>query len=184
MSTLAKEKPITAEELLKLPDDGCRYELVQGKLEKMAPAGEAHGNFAMRLGWRLAQLVETKALGVVYAAETGFKLQENPDTVRAPDVAFVSREQLEQQPPSKGYRRGPPELAVEVVSPNDRPTEVAEKVYEWLHYGTVEVWVLDPEGRSLTVFRSGEALRTLGEADTLTSPLFPDWSLPLGELFA
>lgn len=181
MSTLAK-KPVTAEELLELPSGGYRYELFRGALRQMAPAGEAHGNFAMRLGWRLAQFVEAKALGVVYAAETGFKLQENPDTVRAPDVAFVSRERLEQQPPTKGYRRGSPNLAVEVVSPNDRPTEVAEKVYEWLHYGA-EVWVLDPEGRSLTVFRTGEVLRTLGEADTLTSSLFPDWSLPLGELF-
>jgi len=116
--------------------------------------------------------------------ETGFKLQENPDTVRAPDVAFVGRERLEQQPPTKGYRRGSPNLAVEIVSPNDRPTEVAEKVYEWLHYGAEEVWALDPEGLSLTVFRSGEVLRTLKEADTLTSSLFPDWSLPLGELFA
>lgn len=182
MSTLAK-KPVTAEELLKLPSDGYRYELSRGKLRKMPPAGEAHGDFAMRLGWRLAQLVETKALGVVYAAETGFKLQENPDTVRAPDVAFVSRERLEQQPPAKGYRQGPPDLAVEVVSPNDRPAEVAEKVYEWLHYGVEEVWILDPEGRSLTVFRAGEVLWTLGETDILTSPLFPDWSLPLGELF-
>ena len=138
----------------------------------------------MELGWRLAQFVSKHELGRVYAAETGFKLQENPDTVRAPDVAFVSRGRLEQQPPAKGYRQGPPDLAVEVVSPNDRPAEVAEKVYEWLHYGAVEVWVLDPEGRSLTVFRSGEVLRTLGETDTLTSPLFPDWSLPLEELFA
>lgn len=184
MSTLAKEKPFTAEELLKLPDDGCRYELVQGKLEKMAPAGEAHGFEGMKLAWRLAQFVETHSLGAIYLAETGFKLQENPDTVRAPDVAFISRERLEQQPPTKGYRQGSPDLAVEVVSPNDRPTEVAEKVYEWLHYGTAEVWVLDTEGRSLTVYRSGEALRTLGAEDTLTSPLFPEWSLPLGELFA
>lgn len=182
MSTLAK-KPVTAEELLELPSGGYRYELFRGALRQMAPAGEAHGSFAMELGWRLAKFVSEHELGKIYAAETGFKLQENPDTVRAPDVAFVSRERLEQQPPTKGYRRGSPNLAVEVVSPNDRPTEVAEKVYEWLHYGTAEVWVLDTEGRSLTVYRSGEALRTLGEADTLTSSLFPDWSLPLGELF-
>ena len=182
MSTLAK-KLVTAEELLELPSDGYRYELVQGKLEKMAPAGEAHGFEGMKLAWRLAQFVETYNLGAIYLAETGFKLKENPDTVRAPDVAFVSRGRLEQQPPTKGYRQGPPDLAVEVVSPNDRPTEVAEKVYEWLHYGAEEVWVLDPEGRSLTVYHSGEALRTLGETDTLTSSLFPDWNLPLSELF-
>lgn len=183
MSTLAKEN-VTADELLALPSDGYRYELVQGALKKMAPAGEQHGEIAMALGWRLAQVVSERGLGKVYAAETGFKLRSDPDTVRAPDVAFVSRARLGDTPPSRGFRRGPPDLAVEVVSPNDRPPEVAEKVYEWLLYGAAEIWVLDPERRSVTVYRPGEDLRILGEGDALHSPLFPDWALPLGELFA
>ena len=83
----------------------------------------------------MAQFVRENRLGKVYAAETGFKLTENPDTVRAPDVAFISQASLEKQAPVKGYRKGAPELAVEVISPNDRPNEVAEKVYEWLFYG-------------------------------------------------
>ena len=174
---------VTADELLRLPSDDCRYELVQGVLEKKALAGEQHGELAMALGWRLAQFVSEHGLGEVYAAETGFKLRTNPDTVCAPDAAFVSRARLEDAPTGKGYRQGPPDLAV-VVSPNDRPPEVAEKVYEWPFYGAAEVWVLDPERRNVTVYRPGEDLRILGEQDTLRSPLLPDWALPLSELFA
>lgn len=183
MATVEKKRLVTAEELLRLPDDGCRYELFRGELRQMPPAGEEHGEFAMELGWRLAQFVSASKLGKVYAAETGFRLSTNPDTVRAPDVAFVSRERLEQQPPAKGYRQGAPDLAVEVLSPNDRPAEVAEKVYEWLYYGAQEVWALEPEARKLTVYHPGEPLRTFGPEDTLSSPLFPGWELPLGELF-
>ena len=183
MSTLPKNKPVTAEELLQLPSDGYRYELFRGELRQMPPAGEEHGNFAMKLGWRLAQFVEENALGRVYAAETGFKLTENPDTVRAPDVAFISQASLKQQAPVKGYRKGTPDLAVEVVSPNDRPAEVAEKVYEWLFYGAKEVWVLEADHHTLTLYRPDEMFLVLEEEDTLTSPLFPDWELPLGEIF-
>ena len=117
MDTLTKEN-MTADELLRLPSDGYRYELVQGVLKKMAPAGEQHGELAMALGWRLAQFVSERGLGKVYAAETGFKLCSDPDTVRAPDAAFVSRARMG-APPARGYRGGPPDLAVEVVSPND-----------------------------------------------------------------
>ena len=184
MSTLPKNKPVTAEDLLQLPSDGYRYELFRGELRQMPPAGEEHGNFAMKLGWRLAQFVEENALGRVYAAETGFKLTENPDTVRAPDAAFVSQQSLEQQAPVKGYRKGTPDLAVEVVSPNDRPAEVAEKVYEWLFYGSKEVWVLEADQHTLTVYRPDEMFLVLKEEDTLTSPLFPGWELPLSDIFS
>lgn len=175
---------VTADELLRLPSGGCHYELVQGVLEKKAFADEQHGELAMALGWRLAQFVSENGLGEVYAAETGFKLRADPDTVRAPDAAFVSRARLEDAPTGRGYRQGPPDLAVEVVSPNDRPPEVAEKVYEWLLYGAEEVWVLDPERRSVTVYRPGEDLRVLDEQDTLRSPLLPGWALLLSEFFA
>ncbi len=166
-----------------MSNGGYRYELVQGVLNKTALAGEEHGEITMALGWRLARFVSEHGLGDVYAAGTGFKLRADPDTVRAPDAAFVSRARLEDAPTGKGFRQGPPDLTVEVVSPNDRPPEVAEKVYEWLLYGAAEVWVLDPERRSVTVYRPGEDLR-MGEGDVLRSPLLPDWALPLGELFA
>ncbi len=183
MSTLPKDKPVTAEELLHLSDDGYRYELFRGELRQVSPAGEEHGKLAMKLGWRLARFVEENGLGYVYAAETGFKLTENPDTVRAPDAAFISQANLERQASVKGYRKGTPDLAVEVVSPNDRPNEVAEKVYEWLFFGAKEVWILESEQRTLTVYRPNEMFRVLKKGDTLTSPLFPNWELPLGEIF-
>lgn len=81
-------------------------------------------------------------------------------------------------------RIGPPDLAAEVVSHSDRLPEVAEKMYEWPLYGAAEVWVLDPERRSVTVYRPGEDLRISGEQDTLRSPLRAGWALPLSELFA
>ena len=184
MSTLPKNKPVTAEDLLRLPDDGYRYELFRGELRQMSLAGEEHGLLAMRLGARLEQHTREYNLGNIYAAETGFKLAENPDTVRAPDVAFISRTSLERQAPVKGYRKGAPDLAVEVVSPNDRPTEVAEKVYEWLFHGAKEVWVLEADQHTLTIYRPNEMFLVLKEEDTLISPLFPDWELPLSEIFS
>src|SRR5207253_9652908 len=108
---------ITAKELLNMPDDGLRHELIRGELKKMPPPGHVHGRVAMKFGWRLAQHVETKNLGNVYAAETGFLLETDPDTVRAPDCAFVSRDRLAAIGDVEGYLPGAPDLAVEVISP-------------------------------------------------------------------
>lgn len=108
---------VTAEELLYMPDDGFRYELVRGELRKMTPAGNVHGRIAMRVAWPLARYVEEKQLGAVYAAETGFRLADDPDTVRAPDVAFVGRKRLEAVGEVEGFWPGAPDLVVEVISP-------------------------------------------------------------------
>jgi Uma2 family endonuclease len=94
---------VTAEELLRMPHDGFRYELVGGELRKMTPAGNAHGRIAMRVAWSLARHVEENQLGTVHAAETGFKLARDSDTVRAPDVAFVSRARIEAVGEVEGY---------------------------------------------------------------------------------
>jgi Uma2 family endonuclease len=179
-----QNKLMTAEELLALPGDGCRYELVKGELRRMPPAGEEHGDIAGKLHGFLFDHVWHSGLGKVYAAETGFQLRDRPDTVRAPDVAFVSRERLEEQPPSPGYRKGAPDLAVEVISPHDRAAEVAEKVYEWLHYGAREVWVVDPAERTVSVYRSADEVQRFTGLDALTSKLFPGWQLPLEQLFS
>jgi Uma2 family endonuclease len=142
---------VTADELLRIADDGFRYELVRGELRKMAPAGNVHGKVAMRKAWRLAQYVEANELGVVFAAETGFRLASDPDTVRAPDVAFVSRARVEQVGPTEGYWPGAPDMAVEVISPSDTYTEVDEKVAEWLEAGTRMVVVINPRNRTMKV---------------------------------
>ena len=176
---------MTADELLRMPDDGFRCELVKGELRKMVPAGNEHGQLALRLAWRLAQYVEANKLGVTYAAETGFILALDPDTVRAPDVAFVRRERLEEVGEVEGYWPGAPDLAVEVISPSDNYSEVEGKVADWLEAGTRMVVVVDPRRRKVTVHRSASDIRVLGIGEVLEGgEVVPGWKLPLEELFA
>lgn len=177
--------PVTAEELLRKPDDGFRYELVEGELRKMVPAGSEHGYIAMRFGLRLGRHVEANDLGRIYAAETGFLTSRNPDTVRAPDAAFVSRERVERVGRVEGYWPGAPDLAVEVISPNDTHTEVTEKALAWLAAGSRMVLVVDPSQRTVTVYRSLEDIRILTEGDVIEgADVVPGWELPIAELFA
>jgi Uma2 family endonuclease len=165
MSTIVQ--PMTADDLLRMPNDGFRYELVKGELRKMAPAGHEHGRVAVRFTWRLAQHVETKNLGAVYAAETGFLIATNPDTVRAPDVAFVSRKRLDEVGKVGGYWPGAPDLAVEVVLPGDTYNEVEEKAIEWLEAGALIVLALNPRKSTVTVYRSLSDITILNEDATL-----------------
>ncbi len=182
---IAQLETITAEALLQLPDKNFRYELVQGELKKMAPAGHKHGQIAAKLTWRLAQYVEAHHLGVVYVAETGFLLATNPDTVRAPDVAFVSQKRIEAAGEVSGYWPGAPDLAVEVISPGDTYTEVEEKVFDWLEAGTKMVMIVNPRKRAVTVYRSLTAIITLIGNDTLDGQdVVPGWTLPIQQLFA
>lgn len=182
MTTVQK---ITADELLERPDDGFRYELVKGELMKMPPAGSEHGKLAMRVGWRLAQHVESQYLGNVYAAETGFILSTDPDTVRAPDAAFVRGERLAETGEGRGFWPGAPDLAVEVVSPGDTYTEVEDKVLDWLDAGTLMVVVVNPRQRTVTVYRSRTDIVILTQDDTIDgNDVVPGWSLPIQELFA
>jgi Uma2 family endonuclease len=175
---------VTAEELLRMPDDGFRYELVRGELKKMSPSSHQHGDVAMRFSWRLAQHVETNALGKVYAAETGFLLSSNPDTVRAPDVAFVGRKRTEEVGDIKGFWPGAPDLAVEVISPGDSYAEVEEKVFQWLDCGSRVVLVLNPQKRTVTLYRSRATINLLTEGDNLAvEEVVPGWSVEVKELF-
>ncbi len=175
---------ITADELLQQPDDGFRYELVKGELVKMAPAGSEHGKLAMRVGWRLAQHVESQNLGNVYAAETGFQLASNPDTVRAPDVAFVRQERVAEAGEVRGFWPGAPDLAVEVVSPGDTYAEVEDKVLDWLDAGTLMVAVVNPRQRTVTIYRSRADIVILTRDDLLDgNNVVPGWILPIRELF-
>ena len=175
---------MTAEELLEKPEDGFRYELVKGEARRMTPAGNIHGYTAMKLGSRLEQFVRTNSLGRVYAAETGFKLSSNPDTVRAPDVAFVSQTRLDEAGEVPGYWPGAPDLAVEVLSPSDTHSEVTEKSLSWLGAGCRMVLAVDPSQRAVTVCRSREDIRILTEEDTIDgADVVPGFGLPVAELF-
>lgn len=172
---------ITAEQLLVMPSEGWRYELVDGELRRMSPAGHEHGRIAMKLGWRLGQFVEKHGLGIVFAAETGFLLRRNPDTVRAPDVAFVKSSRRSS---AEGYFPGAPDLAVEIVSPSDSFVEVEGKVLEWLEAGSSAVLVINPCKRTISVYADKNDIRMLCEADTLDlSWVVPGFSVPVRDLF-
>ena len=176
---------ITAEQLLRLPDNGMRRELVRGEVREMAPAGNVHGRIAMKAGWRLAQHVEIHNLGVVYAAETGFILGRNPDTVRAPDVAFVRSEVVEAMGGVREFLPCASDLVIEVISPGDSYTEVKEEVMEWLDAGCRMVVTIDPRRRTATVYRSRHDIEILTEEDTLSGgDVVEGWELPLPVLFA
>ena len=150
----------------------------------MAPAGHEHGHIAAEVAISLGVYVRANKLGRVYAAETGFKLTSSPDTVKAPDVAFVSAERVQSVITKTGFFPGPPDLAVEIVSPNDRHGEVEEKVELWLRYGTRMVVTLNPQTRTATVYRSLEDIRMLlGDGRLEGAEVVPGWVLPLEELF-
>lgn len=157
---------LTAEELLRLNLPNKRTELVRGVLVVREPAGYRHGEVAVKLAHVLMNHVDPHNLGSVLAAETGFKLAHNPDTVRAPDVAFVRRERVPDPPPA-GYAAFAPDLVVEVLSPDDRPAEVLEKVADWLRAGTRLVWVVDPVRRRARIYRADGSDSLLIEGEVL-----------------
>ena len=175
-------RPMTAEEILLLPDDGYRYELVRGDLKQMSPSGNYHGRLASNVNVPLGSYVRANDLGQTYVADTGYLISS--DTVRAPDVAFISRERLEKIGETDGYWPGAPDLVVEVISPNDRYTEVEEKVAEWLGAGARMVIVVNPRRRSVRVHRSLSDVIDLTQGDVIDgADVVPGWTLPLSEIF-
>jgi len=175
---------LTADDLLNKPDDGFRYELVRGELRKIAPAGYEHGEVTMEFAWRLAQHVAANRLGKVCAAETGFLLSSNPDTVRAPDVAFVSQDRLPLGKKPAGFWPGPPDLAVETISPSDTYGEVEEKASAWLEAGTRMVLVMNPRNHTITVHRPGMQIVILKAADILDlDDLVPGFKVKVADIF-
>lgn len=176
---------MTAEELLKLPRGEHRYELVRGELREMSPAGYEHGRVGMQLAVPLGYFVKRKRLGKVCLAETGFKLRSNPDTVRAPDIAFICQTRIEQTSGVTGYWNGPPDLAVEVTSPDDSARRISTKVAEWLDAGTRLVWVVSPKLKTIAVYSSLTNVLTLSEKDTLDGgDVVPGFDIPVSEIFA
>lgn len=179
-----KTRLITADELLALPDDGWRYELVEGVLQKMPPPGENHAAISLIIGASLLQYVNSHGLGLV-TSERGFILRSGPDVVRAPDVAFVRQERISATGRLRGYRQGAPDMAVEVNSPHDRPGDIAAKVREYLAAGTRMVVVIDPEPRLVTVYRAPDKITFLTVHDTLDGgDVVPGWQLPVASIFA
>ena len=175
----------TAEELALLPTTSRRLELVKGEVYETPAAGARHGDVAAEIGAQLRTYVRANRLGRVFAAETGFLLRRDPDTIRAPDAAFVTQDRLPEEGLPTGYFEGAPDLAVEVLSPDDRPRDVRQKANDWLQAGSRLVWVIDPGTRSVTVYSSPEAFQELTEDDSLEGEhVIPGFACSIRGLFS
>ena len=172
---------LTADDLLKLPRNGKRYELVEGVLVEMTPPGDEHAAVAAVIAEVLGSFVRHQGIGEI-RVEGGFLVGRNPDTVRAPDIAFIAKERLI-RPRPKGYYPGAPDVAIEILSPNDTFYEVQERIEAWLSAGAKSVWLVDP-ARCLVMVHSHRYQRQVFEAsDTLSDPAIPGFSVKVAELF-
>ncbi|MBI2917877.1 MAG: Uma2 family endonuclease [Chloroflexi bacterium] len=180
----AQKTLVTADELVRISAQGQRCELIEGAVVEMAPTGVNHGLVANRIAVALTNYAESRGLGAVLVGETGFLLRQDPDTVRAPDVAFVAKERLPMGPSGAGYFEGAPDIAVEVVSPSDYASQVQAKTQAWLDAGARLVWVVYPESRTVVTCRSQRAVTVLSGHDTLDAkPVFDDFAVPLEDVF-
>ena len=172
----------TAEELAAFPAP-LRYELLRGKLREMAPAGDAHGAYTMDLAIEIGSFVRAQNLGRCYSAETGFRLSRNPDTVLAPDFAFIKKARLSGEP-GAGYVPLVPDLVLETRSPGDTAREMADKIALWLSFEVQLALHLEPRTKCLSVHRLEQAPQVLTVADSLSDlESLPGFILPLRQLF-
>lgn len=186
MSTVAVDPPAatrsqqtTADELLGMGEG--RRELIRGEVVELTPTGWWHAEIANEIAFHISAFVKERGLGHVATTEAGFLLEENPDTVGAPDVAFMVSGR---QRPKSGFVRGAPDLAVEVISSRDSYSEVRRKVRGWLEHGAQQVWVVDPQREVVELFAADGAMR-LCEADDVIDggDLLPGFSLPVRDCF-
>lgn len=184
MTDLARTVYVTAEDLPYLAPEEGLCELVAGEIVREPAPGEEHGWVAGSLLALLGRFVREHRLGRLYAAETGFVVARDPDTVRAPDAAFVSAERLATTPRRGPYFEGAPDLAVEVLSPGNAPRAMAAKVRDYLSAGARAVWVVDPGPQTVTVHRPGRVPETLSRRDTLGGgSILPGFELPVRQIF-
>jgi Uma2 family endonuclease len=174
---------MTADELERLDMPGKSTELVRGRLIVREPPGIYHGKIAAKLAYLVGAFVYPKGLGSLFGQDTGFRIESNPDTVRAPDLAFLRRERSEEIRP-RGYGPLAPDFVVEIVSPDDRPGELLAKVGDWLEAGVRLVWVIDPARAEARVHRAGGSLSVIDSAGILDGEdVLPGFRCELSAVF-
>ena len=182
--TTAK-KLLTAEDLMALPDDGKRYELIRGELITMPPTSHNPSRVAIRFGRRIGNFAEEHDLGQDVGADAGIHIEHNPDTVRTPDYAFISYERAAQPPPLRGYAQVIPDLVVEVVSPTDRQPDVDAKTQMWLEAGVRLALVVYPESQEVYAHHDDGSVVRYGIGDTVVGdPVLPGFACPVADIFA
>jgi Uma2 family endonuclease len=175
-------KLMTADELLALPDDDARYELWWGELVELPMGQRDHGLIAGEILWHLMVYARTQVRGEVHHGNTSFVLARNPDVVFVPDIAYTRAEHLPPREP--GFYQGAPDLVVEVLSPSNRPGKMRRKVRTYLRAGVQQVWVVDPDRRRVTVYRTDQLPRGLSVGDILNcGELMPGFELALSDIF-
>jgi Uma2 family endonuclease len=175
---------LTAADVERISLPGKQVELVRGRLIVREPPGTRHGAIAAKLGYYLSDFVQRHGLGVVFAQDTGFKITRDPDTVRAPDVAFLERDRADRIP-ARGYAEVAPDLLAEILSPDDAPAEVLAKVADWLAAGTKLVWLVDPQQLEVRVYRRDGSLSVLAENHSLNGEnVLPGFTCLLVDVFS
>lgn len=175
-------KLMTADEFASLGDIGPA-DLIRGKVVCLTRPRPRHGRVAQNVSRALDDHVRVHKLGQVYGSEIGYLVERDPDTVRAPDVSFVRAEVVAGHDEDEWYPHGP-DLAVEVLSPTDRPADVQEKARQWLDAGGRSVWIVDPARREVTVVRAdGGPERFSGDRKLRDEAVLPGFFASLSTIF-
>ena len=184
-TAMTTTNPLAADDLLRLASKDVRGELIQGELCETASVGGRHGEIAAMLISELVAHVRPRRLGRVAGTDAGILLEREPDTVREPDIAFISAETLPLDVTVSSYYDVVPDLVVEIISPNDGPRAAHDRARMWLSYGVGVVWLIDPEARTVAVHRPDSPGVTLGQSDTLEGgPALPDFTCPVRNIFS
>jgi Uma2 family endonuclease len=184
---MATEARLTAQDLLRFGDDGVRRELVNGRIIQMPPAGGVHGKLVSTVVWFLVEYVRRTGAGEVVSSDTGFVLNVpgDPERVRAPDAAFISRDRVAEGRLPESFISGAPDLAVEVLSPSEAMVDVQQKVRDYFDAGARLLWLITPQARTVTVYRADGSARLLRDQDALDGEdVLPGLSFPLLDLFS
>ena len=183
-ATTTKTKLLTAHDLMRLSSKGVRGELIRGVLHKTMASGVNHGTIVVKLVLLLGAFIIPNRLGKLMASDVGIWLERDPDTVREPDIAFISAARMPIDADVPGYSEIVPDLIVEVKSPSNSRRELREKAFMWLDYGAALVWAVLPEDRAVDVYYPDGSVVTLTADDALDGgEALPGFSCRVSEIF-
>ena len=180
MTAMKLKSPATIDDLLQCPKDGRKYELVDGEIV-VSPTGFKHGQVVVNIVHIIATFLETSPVGVVLADNVGINFPNG--NLRSPDVTFVRNDKVPVGKAAEGFPNFIPDLAVEVLSPQDSLKEVGQKIGEFLECGVPVVWLVDPERETVTVYRSLSQTEQLSSKDLITAEALPGFSCPVSRFF-